>query len=298
MRRHRATPLHCSMICYVGVPHGVEQTARSSPKLAILDRPRLSAASCLFLSYLPFSPSQTAARLTAARPSVSPTPCTLRPRGPRGGTAPSSMGSLRWQASERDFCADFARMAARQGGDASALGSATNASYFGNPRIARPSRRCVGRVGWGLRGHMQQFQWLTAQRRFDPSSLCSANLPMQPVLRSFAWPKFLVVFEGCSEGPPHYAHADTAEIRSLWADILRTCSLWVIWWGALRHCFSATFLGMSPSEFVRIYGLRRSLRSNYARIAAQRHVQTIPGRVRLVSLSDPTRALSPRPLRS
>ena len=36
------------------------------------------------------------------------------------------------------------------------------------------------------------------KRLFDPSSRSSANLQMQPVLRSFARPDFLVVFESCS----------------------------------------------------------------------------------------------------
>ena len=55
---------------------------------------------------------------------------------------------------------------------------------------------------------------------FDPSSRSSANLPTQPVLRSVARPDFLVVFEGCSDEAPHFAHADAAEIRSPRADIL------------------------------------------------------------------------------
>ena len=56
-------------------------------------------------------------------------------------------------------------------------------------------------------------QRLATPRVLDPSSRSSANLPTQPVLRSFAWPKILVVFEGCSGEARHCAHADTAEIR-------------------------------------------------------------------------------------
>ena len=40
--------------------------------------------------------------------------------------------------------------------------------------------------------------WFDNQREFDPSRRWSANLPTQLVLRSFAIPKFIVVFEGCS----------------------------------------------------------------------------------------------------
>ena len=36
-------------------------------------------------------------------------------------------------------------------------------------------------------------------------------------------PRFLVVFKGCSGEAPHCAHANTAEIHPLLADILRTC---------------------------------------------------------------------------
>ena len=57
----------------------------------------------------------------------------------------------------------------------------------------------------------------------DRSSRSSANLPIQPVLLLLARPKIPVVFEGCSRVAPHCTHANTAEIRSLKADILRTC---------------------------------------------------------------------------
>ena len=47
--------------------------------------------------------------------------------------------------------------------------------------------------------------------------------PANPFSARSRRPNFLVVFEGCSGEAPHCAHADTAEIRSLRADILRTC---------------------------------------------------------------------------
>ena len=61
------------------------------------------------------------------------------------------------------------------------------------------------------------------KRLFERRSRSSANFPTQPALYPFAQPDFFVVFEGCNGRAPHFAHADTAEFRSLWADILRTC---------------------------------------------------------------------------
>lgn len=63
----------------------------------------------------------------------------------------------------------------------------------------------------------------SSQRLLDRSSLSSANASRKPVLRSFVWSKSPVVFEGCSGEAPHCARAYTAEMRSLRADILRTC---------------------------------------------------------------------------
>ena len=53
--------------------------------------------------------------------------------------------------------------------------------------------------------HILLNQCFTPQRLFDPSSRCSANIPMQPVLRLLDQPNFLVVFEGCSREPTHCA---------------------------------------------------------------------------------------------
>jgi hypothetical protein len=98
------------------------------------------------------------------------------------------------------------------------------------PRLLNKSWVCASSVANVVylanefaRGETYIFQRVNAQRLLDRSSRSSANLTTEPVLCLFARPEFLVVFEGYSGEAPHCAHADSAESRSLRADILRTC---------------------------------------------------------------------------
>src|SRR5688500_15216624 len=91
------------------------------------------------------------------------------------------------------------------------------------------------------------------KRLLDSSSRSSANASRKPALRTFARPNFLFVFEGCSEGPPplrarRYSR-NSFSLGPYSPDLLTLGDLV----GCLKALFLATFLGMSPSEFVRIY---------------------------------------------
>ena len=110
--------------------------------------------------------------------------------------------------------------------------------------------------------HDKQDQWVTPQRLFDPSSRSSANASRKPVLRSFAQPKFLVVFEGCSGGAPHCAHADTGRnpfSPGRYSPDLLTLGDLV---GSLRRLFSLIFFATSRSDFDRNSGRQETLISN------------------------------------
>jgi hypothetical protein len=71
--------------------------------------------------------------------------------------------------------------------------------------------------------HIMENQWLETQRVLDPSSRPSAKPRTEPVLRSAAQPKFLVVFEGCSGRAVDCGSGHEGESGSPSGPPLRTC---------------------------------------------------------------------------
>ena len=91
------------------------------------------------------------------------------------------------------------------------------------PRVDPARARDSAAPASGATAISREFNGLRPRECWTPVPVPPPTSRHNPFSARSRRPNFLVVFEGCSGEAPHCAHADTAEIRSLRADILRTC---------------------------------------------------------------------------